>query len=439
MKTEVKKLKDNNIELNVSVPAEIFKKSIGQAYKDISKKVSIPGFRKGKIPAKVIDSKIGKEAVLEEAIRNNINNYYSDALEKSEIEPIDKPDIEITNVDETEGLFFTAKVQVKPEVMLKEYKSIKLEKPVVKITDADIDKQIDLIREKFASVEPSKGKNADKGDYVLINFDGTINGQPFEGGSAKDYLLEIGSNTLLPDFEKGLEGSRAGEIRDVKVVIPEDYPAKDIAGKTINFRVLIKEVKIKSLPVVDDEFVKVQLGGFENLSELKKEIKDDLINQAESTAENQYRTDIIDLATEKAEVNVPDKMIEDETEQLIDDFEYGLKIRGTDMESYLNMTNQNMDNIKDSFKEEAEKRVRRNLVIEAIAEKEKITPSEIEINAEIKKMYESSKNKSKNKLSFQDFKNDLKKRGLNGYVETSLRYRKTIDFLEKQAESNDIK
>lgn len=433
METKVKKLKENNIELTVSVDSATFNESITRAYKSIAKKVSIPGFRKGKVPKNIIDQRVGKDAVYEEAIKENISDYYIEALDKSKVEPIDKPDIQITGVDDKKGLSFVAKIQVKPEVELGDYKKLDVKKEEAKVSEADVEKQIEVIKDKFASIEPVKGKPAEKGDYLIINFDGTVDGKEFEGGSAKDFMLEIGSNTLLPDFEKGLEGSKEGDIKEVGVTIPENYPKKDIAGKNAKFKVLVKEVKNKKLPEINDDFVKEQLGEFKSVDELKKEIRNDLKEQNEKLFEQQYQAKVLDAVAEKAKVKIPQIMIEDEINHLLSDFEYGLKVRGASLEDYYKMTGSDEKTMRENFKKEAEIRVKRNLVIDVISKKEKIDASEKEIAEEIDKIYKSGEKKDK---SVEEFKKELESKGLLDYLKASLRHRKTLDFLVNQAQSN---
>ncbi|KKL58539.1 hypothetical protein LCGC14_2224350, partial [marine sediment metagenome] len=240
IKTSSKKLKENQVELSVEVSGEKFKEAVANSYKEISKKAKIPGFRAGKIPAKVIESNYGKDYVIQQALEKSIPVFYSQAVHESGIQPIDTPQIEVVSAEEGKELKFKAQVQVEPKAELPSYKDIKVEFEKPKVGQEEIKGQLDMVRNRFAELNPAPNKVADEGDHVMINFDGTVDGKAFEGGSAQNFMVEIGSKTLMPEFEKQLVGSKAGDIKNIVLQMPPQLPNEEIAGKTANFKVLVK-------------------------------------------------------------------------------------------------------------------------------------------------------------------------------------------------------
>ncbi|RJQ33240.1 MAG: trigger factor [Actinobacteria bacterium] len=428
IKTQVKEIEENKVEIQVEIPIEQVKESIEAAYRALSKKAKIPGFRQGKVPPKVIDTQFGKGAVLEQALRDDLGKFYIQAVEETGIVPVNSPNIEIQEMAEEKPLKFTATVEVKPKVKLGNYKQLKTKKKLSKVEQKDIDAQLQMIRDKFANLEVAKNKVAQQQDYLLINFDGTINGKAFEGGSAKDYLLGLGSKTMVPGFEEQLVGSKAGEIKDIKITFPKDYPKEDLAGKIANFRVFIKEVKVKKLPELNEDFVK-QLGEYKNLDELKKEIKVQLREQMDKKAEAEYKAEVLKEVSEQAKISIPKVMIDDMAKRLANEFDLSLRNQGASLEQYQKATGTSEADILKKFDKQAESTVKENLVLEAISEKENIEPTDEEVDAEVKKF---AKDQDLDKV-----KKELEAKGLIDYLRTNLRYSKTLDWLATQAGTRD--
>ncbi len=425
IKTEVKTTEKNNVELTVEVPVETFKKSVAGAYRSISAKAKIPGFRAGKIPAKVIDNYYGKGYVLQQALEDSLPDYYSQAVHETKIRPIDRPDIEIISLEEEKELKFKAKVEVEPDVKLPNYKEIKVEQEKLKVKDDEIDAQIDMIRNRFAELNPAPDKVAEKSDHVLINFDGTVDGKAFEGGSAQNFLLEIGSNTLVPEFEAQLIGAKSGDIKDVKIQMPAGVPNKEIAGKEANFKVLVKEVKVKKLPELTDEFVKENTG-MENVAALKKEIKEDLQKNLDKQSETQYQHALLEQLGQKSKIDLPEKMIEITIDEMIAEFEQSLKQQGSNKEHYLATTGLTEEKMREDMKKSAEARARQELAFKKFIESEKIEVNDKDLEEAIAEL-----NTDKDKPLTSK---DLEEKGLLGYLKSNVLYKKALDLLVKETQ-----
>lgn len=426
MKTMVEELEKNKVLLKVEVPTGDVDQAIEKAYKSISSRVSIPGFRKGRIPRKIIDARIGKESVLQEALNEMLPVYYSRAVERSGIKPIDKPEIEVVQLKEGQPLLFNAKVQVKPKVKLGKYKGVKAKMPFIEVTDEEIDGHIELLKDRFAQLEPVTRKLR-KGDFALINFEGFVDGKPFEGGSANDYLLQVGSGTFAPGFEDKLIGARRGEIREIFIDMPKEHPIAEIAGKKVKFKVFVKEIKQKKLPKVDDEFAK-EIGAFETL----KELKDDVKRRLEEVKRNQdqfaLRGKVLEAVSKGAEVEISEIMVERRVNEMIGDFAFNLKNRGIDLNDYLKATNTSMESLRERFKRDALRALKNELVLGAIGEKEGLEVKEEEVDNEIEKLAQRMN------VEGSEVKKRLEERGNLGLLREDILLRKTLDWLVDQAE-----
>ncbi|MEW6189543.1 MAG: trigger factor [Actinomycetota bacterium] len=422
----VEELEKNKVLLKVEVPTGDVDQAIEKAYKSISSRVSIPGFRKGRIPRKIIDARIGKESVLQEALNEMLPVYYSRAVERSGIKPIDKPEIEVVQLKEGQPLLFNAKVQVKPKVKLGKYKGVKAKMPFIEVTDEEIDGHIELLKDRFAQLEPVTRKLR-KGDFALINFEGFVDGKPFEGGSANDYLLQVGSGTFAPGFEDKLIGARRGEIREIFIDMPKEHPIAEIAGKKVKFKVFVKEIKQKKLPKVDDEFAK-EIGAFETL----KELKDDVKRRLEEVKRNQdqfaLRGKVLEAVSKGAEVEISEIMVERRVNEMIGDFAFNLKNRGIDLNDYLKATNTSMESLRERFKRDALRALKNELVLGAIGEKEGLEVKEEEVDNEIEKLAQRMN------VEGSEVKKRLEERGNLGLLREDILLRKTLDWLVDQAE-----
>ncbi|HDP69544.1 MAG TPA: trigger factor [Actinobacteria bacterium] len=427
MKVEFEELEKNKVLLKVEVPQEEIKKSVEKAYKSIAKKVNIPGFRKGKIPSKVIDAHFGEDAVVDEMLKELIASSYVQAVENVGIKPIDVPEIDIKEAKK-DKVHFHAKVDVKPKVMLGNYKKLKAKKNKVKVTEEEVAQQIELARERFASLEVAEGKVVSKGDFVLIDFDGLIEGKSFEGGSAKDYLLEVGSNIIVPDFDKNILGACKDEIKKFVVDIPPKFRNPAIADKSVNYKVLIKEVKQKILPELNDEFANIA-GGFETMDEYKKDIRKRLEEMNTFKAEEKFRREILDEVSKKVNVEIPDIMIDRTLAEMVDEFLLSIQARGIPPEDYFSGTGTSIEELKSSFREGAKERTKDELVLEAIAKEENIKVEEDELDKEIEVIAQKL-NEDKRVI-----KKNLEERGVVSRIEADILMRKTMESLIEMTES----
>jgi trigger factor len=386
MSAKWEKKEGNEGVLTFEVSAEEFDKALDQAFKKVRKDVQIPGFRKGKVPRKIFDARFGVESLYQDAVDIVLQPAYASAVEETGIEPIHQPEVDIEQIEEGKPLIFTAEVQVKPEVTLGEYKELEVEKQDVEVTDEDVDEEIKQLQERHAELVVKEDGKVEEGDTVVIDFEGFTDGEAFEGGKGENHSLEIGSGQFIPGFEEQLVGKESGEDTEVNLTFPEDYHAEDLAGKDALFKVKIHEVKYKELPELDDEFAKDVDEEAETLEELKSKKREELEEQRKTEAENQTRQDLINKAAENAEVDIPEVMIENELDQMVREFEQNLQMQGMTMEMYAQVTGQDEDTLKEVMKEDAEKRIKSSLTLEAIAEAENIEPTDEDVDEELDKM-----------------------------------------------------
>lgn len=413
--------------LTFEVSAEEFDKALNQAFKKVSKDVQIPGFRKGKVPRKIFEARFGVEALYQDAVDIVLPSAYTNAVQETEIEPIDQPEVDIEQIEQGKPLIFTAEVQVKPEVTLGEYKGLEVEKQDVEVTDEDVDNDIELLREHHAELVVKEEGKVEEGDTVVIDFEGFIDGEAFEGGKGENYSLEIGSGQFIPGFEEQLVGKETGEETEVNVTFPEDYHAEELAGKEAVFQVKIHEVKYKELPELDDEFAKDVDEEAETLEELKNKKKEQLEEQKKQDAENKTRQTLIEKASENAEVDIPEVMVENELDQMVREFEQNLQMQGMTMEMYSQFTGQDQNALKEQMKEDAEKRIKSSLTLETIAKAESLEPTEEDVDAELEKM-----------ASMYGIEKDRIVQMLGGNTDTikgDLKNNKAVDFLVEHSKT----
>lgn len=368
MSAKWEKLEGNEGVLTVEVEASEFNRALDQAFKKVVKKVQIPGFRKGRIPRHIFEKRFGVESLYQDALDIILPDAYMKAVEETGIEPVDRPEVDVKQIEKGKELVFTAKVTVKPEVKLGDYKGLKVEELDTEVTDQDVENELKQLQERQAELVVKEDGQVEEGDTVVIDFEGFIDGEPFEGGKAENYSLEIGSGSFIPGFEDQLIGKKAGEETDVEVTFPEEYHAEELAGKPATFKVKIHDIKTKELPELDDEFAKDVDEEVESLEELKKKTRDRLENQKKQEAENHKRETVIEKASENAEVDIPDAMIETELDRMMKEFEQRLQMQGMTMDMYYQFSGSDENALKEQMKDDAEKRVRTNLTLEAIAQ-----------------------------------------------------------------------
>jgi len=421
MTAKWEKQEENKGKLTFEVPADEFNTALDQAFKKVAKDVQIPGFRKGKIPRGLFEKRFGVEALYQDAVDIVLPAAYSKAVEEADIFPIAQPEVDIEQIEKGKDLIFTAIVEVKPEVTLGEYKGLEVEEQSVEVTDEDVDQEIEQIRQRHAELIVKEEGKVEEGDTAVIDFEGFHDGVAFDGGKGENHSLEIGSGQFIPGFEEKLIGKEVGEEADIDLTFPEDYHAEDLAGKDVVFKVKINELKTKELPELDDEFAKDVDDEVETLEDLKKKKREELEAQRKQNAENEKRESLIQQASDNAQVDIPDAMVETEVEQMVREFEQQLQMQGMTLEMYTQFSGQDEDALKEQMKEDAAKRVKTNLTLEAIVEAENLEASEEDVNAELDKM-----------ASMYGIEADQLVQMLGGNkqsIENDLKMRAAIDFL----------
>lgn len=390
MKVTADKIDKHNVALTIEVPSSEVDKAFERAYQRLVNKVNIPGFRKGKAPRKILEAKIGKEAIADEAFELLAQPAYDQALVEQQLEPVNRPQVEVIQLVQGQPLIFKATVTVKPEVVLGQYKELTAAMSAAAISDDDILSEIDKLRERNAKMTVAPEAELQMNDFAVIDFAGTVDGQPFSGGDAKGYPLELGSGSFIPGFEEQLLGAKAGESRDVTVTFPEDYFVKELAAKEAVFSVQIQDVKRKELPAVDADFVK-EVSEFETVEELKADLKNKLETAAIQENERKYKDAIVKQAINNAQFELPDIMIESRINQMLNDMAMNLESRGLKLEMYLKYMNMDMAGLRESYRNTAEEAVRADLVFAAIAKAEAMTVVDAEIEQEIQTMADNYK------------------------------------------------
>lgn len=424
MEYVLKNKEKNKVSFNIEVSQEEFEKSIQNAYLKNRSKFNIPGFRKGKAPRKIIELNYGEGIFFEEAINDILPKAYENAIESLELEPVDNPEVDIDQFEKGKPIIIKVEVTVKPEVKIGEYKSIEVEKVEYNVTDEDIEKELKAIQEKNARIIDASDRETKEGDILNIDFKGFVDGEQFEGGTAENQQLEIGSNTFIPGFEEQLVGKKKGDNVEVKVTFPEDYHEESLKAKEAIFEVTINEIKEKELPVLDDEFAK-DVSEFDTLEEYKNDIREKLEKEAKNKEKVEFENKVVEKVVEASEVDIPEAMIEHQIEHEISEFNYRLKMQGLDMEKYLELTGSNLDDFKEQVAPIAEKKVKTDLVFEVIGKEENIEATDEDIDKELEKIA-----KEYNQEDPDGFKKKMKKGDL-GFLEVGIKRDKVIDLLVK--------
>src|SRR3954451_3663078 len=386
MSAKFEKLEGNQGVLTVEVDAETVSTSLDSAFKKVVKQINVPGFRKGKMPRPLFEKRFGVESLYQDAIDLMLPEAYTTAIEETGIEPVDRPEIDVEQMEKGKTFIFTAKVTLKPEVKLGNYKGLEVETFETSVTDEDVDNEIKSLQEKQAELVVKEDGKAENGDTVVMDFEGFVNDEAFEGGKAENYSLELGSGQFIPGFEEKLLGLATGESKDVEVSFPEEYHAAELAGKPAVFIVRLHEIKGKALPELDDEFAKDVDDEVETLDALKEKIKSRLEHDKKHEEEHYLQNTVVEKATANAEVEIPSVMIDNEVDRMLQEFEQRLQMQGMNLELYFQFSGQNEEALRGQMKEEAEQRVRGNLTLEAIVKAENIEVSDEEVNAELQKM-----------------------------------------------------
>lgn len=385
MSVQVEKLEKSMAKLTIEASAEDFEAAIDKAYKKNRSKIAMPGFRKGKAPRKMIEKMYGAGIFYEDAANAIIPDAYADATKESGLEIVAQPEIDVVQVESGKPFIFTATVAVKPEVTLGEYKGIEVEKKIAEVTDEDINAEIDRVRENNSRMITVDDRATQDGDTVVIDFDGYVDGEQFEGGKAEDYSLVLGSHSFIDNFEDQLVGKNIGDDVEVNVTFPDQYQAEELQGKPAVFKVKIKEIKVKELPEVDDEFAQ-DVSDFDTLAEYKEDLKKKLLESAEAAISREKEEAVITKIIENAQMDIPEPMVDTQTRQMMQEFAQRIQSQGLSLEQYMQFTGLTPQKMIDELKPQALKRIQSRLVLEAVVAAENIEATEEEVQKEIENM-----------------------------------------------------
>ena len=413
----------NDATLKITLPAEEVNKGFKKAVAKIAGQVNIPGFRKGKAPRNIIEMHYGKEAVKQEAFELVANQCYTEALEQEKLIPVSDPKVEDSVFEENKDMELTIKVTLKPEVKLGDYKELHVEKEAVEVTDEAVEEQVQGLRSRHAKmVEAEEGAVIEKGDFAIIDFAGTADGEPFSGGEGKGYPLEVGSNSFIPGFEDQLVGLKKGDSTDVDVTFPEEYFVKELAGKQAIFKVNVQDVKRKELPELTDEYVAAN-SDCKTVEELRASYKERMQKAAENNAQIAYEKALIDLAVANAEFEVPEIMIEDRVTQMIDEMRMSLEARKLTLEQYMQYSGIDMKQLRERQHDAAVENVKTDLVLDAIAKAENIQVSMEDVDSELSAIA------SQHGATLEDVKKIIKSNGTMGLLLANILRRKAAHVI----------
>jgi trigger factor len=375
--TTVTELPESRVRVQAEVAPEEIDRRIAVAAKALGRSLRIPGFRAGKVPPPIVIQRVGRDAVLDEAVRDNLSNWYSAAIDDAHIHPIGDPELDLGDLPgEGEPLRFSIEIGVRPKAALGDYKGLEVGKHEPAIDDELVDQQLEQLRERTARLETAD-RAAEKGDFVVMDFVGSIDGTPFAGGEGRDQMIELGSGRLIPGFEEQLEGAKAGDERTVSLTFPEDYGASELAGQDAQFAVTVKEVKVKQLPEVDEDFAIEQ--GFDSVDELREDIRGRLAEAERQQIEAEFRQAVLDAVVAKARIDLPDALVEARAKELWDQMAHSLSHQGIDRATYLKLAGKSEEEVVEEAKPDAEQQLRREAVLAAVVEAESIDPSDDEL------------------------------------------------------------
>lgn len=425
MKAELVKKEGNKVTLKITVDNNKFEEAVNKAYNKTKGKYNIPGFRKGKAPKVVIETQYGKGVFYNDAIDMLFPEVYPEAIKELNIDPIDRPDLDIEEISKDNGLVMVVNVEVKPEFELGAYKGIEISKVDNTVSEEDVEARLNEMVNRNARLTSVEDKALENGDTAVIDFEGFENGVAFEGGKGENYNLVIGSNTFIPGFEDQLVGKKAGEEVEVNVTFPETYHAENLAGKPVVFNVKVNDVKVKEVPALDDEFAK-DTTEFETLAELRADVKAKLEEQAKNAADAEMRNALVEKVSANTEVEVPEAMVQHQIDNMLMELNYQLQYQGLNLEQLLQMTGRGLDELREERRADAERLVKSSLVLEAIVEKENVEANDADVDAELEKMaamYNMEVEKIKSSLRETDIED----------IKGQIKIRKTLDLLVENA------
>lgn len=424
VKVEIKKQKENEVNLKIEIDKSKVNEKLGKVYNDTSYQIKIPGFRKGRIPKNILNLHLGKEYFYEKTAEELIPGCYIEAVKKADIEPINQPEIKTIQIEEDKPLIFEATVQVKPEVKLGSFDKISIQKEVIKVTDSDVKNEIMRIQESLAQLKVVKDRKAKEGDFLVVDSEGSIEGKVVEGSKVEKQIIQLGKN-IPPEFNKKLEGSSAGDKKEIKILVPKDVKDKKTAGKEIIYKVKIIEIKEKELPELNEDFIKT-MGNYKTLDDFIKDVTDKLEKQVEMVNKNNYESKLLEKVTEICEVKVPEVLIKREVEYMMKSLEDDLKAKKLSLQDYYKTIKNDEEKVKKEYEIVAEKRIKQELVLDKISQVENLQVTEKEVKDKIKTIAEEMKQDPlKVEATFK------KNNNLDGLKE-SIKREKVINFLNKQ-------
>jgi trigger factor len=425
MQTTVTELPESKVKIDVAVDADVLAGRLDRAAKALAGEMKMPGFRKGKVPPQLVIQRVGREAVLEEALRGSLGEWYEQAVLESGVTPVGDPKLDVGDLPaEGEDLRFSIEVGVRPKAELGEYKGLEVGRAELEVPDEAVQSELDRLREGFASLSPVE-RAAAPGDSLLIDFDGTIDGEPFEGSQSKDFLIELGSEGLLPEFDAALAGASAGDEREVEVTFPEDHRPEDLAGKTAKFEVTVKEVREKDLPELDDVFA-AEASEFDTLDELRESIRGRISEAFERRAEAEFREAAVEAAAAAAKIDIPHDLVHARAHEMWDRIERQLAARGIDPQAYAQMQGKDRHDLINDAEEGAEKALRREAVLEAVADAEGIEPTEADL---LEALGPGEGENDPKRLVDR-----LRETGRDGVLRDEVRMRKAVDVISESAQ-----
>lgn len=425
MSLQIEKLEGNMAKLTIEASAEDFEAAVEKAYQKNKNKMSIPGFRKGKVPRQMIEKMYGKEVFFEEAANYVIPTAYAKAVDECTEEIVSQPKIEVVQAEAGKPFVFTAEVALKPEVELGKYKGVSVKKADLTVTDEEVDAEINKERENNARTITVEDRAVKDGDMTVLDFEGFIDGVAFEGGKGENYPLTIGSGAFIPGFEEQLVGAELNKEVEVNVTFPEDYQASELAGKAATFKCTVKEIKEKELPALDDEFAS-EVSEFDTLAEYKEDVKKKLTERKEAQAKSEKEEAVIDAIIEDAKMDIPEAMVTTQQRQMADDFAQRLQMQGLSIEQYFQFTGLTAEAFLEQMKPQAEKRIKTRLVLEAVAAAENIEVTEEEYKDEIKKMAEAYQMEVE---KIEEMIGEFEQKA----IKSDISVRKAVDFVVAQA------
>jgi len=428
MTANVTKLEENKVRLDVEVPPEAVRKGVEAKVRELGRQVRVPGFRPGKAPRRVIENRLGRDYIYMEALQEQLPSWYSQAVVETDLRPIDQPEIHFDEaLDEQEGFKFSATVEVRPTAKLGEYKGIEVPKREISVSEEEVDARLEELRGQFATLAAVEGRPVQEGDFVVIDFKGErMAGGPLEGAEAEDYMLEVGRQELLPDFEENVVGMNAGERKQFGVTFPLDYAEESLRGQAVLFSVHLKEIKERDLPPLDDEFAK-EASEFETLDELRAAVREQLEAAVEQRVAGEFRGRVLDAVANNAEVEVPEVMAHEKAHEMVESFERSIRAQGMEPEQYYQLAGSNHHDFEERVRPDAEDTVKKELVLDAVAVAEGIEAGEEAVMHEIGHLAEQSDR------SVEEIAATLRANGTYALLEEEISRQKALDFLAENA------